>query len=361
MIDMAKLELRYVQRYRDRHGRLRHYYRRPGVKRTPLPGEVGSAEFMAAYADAAGLKVEGGAGQGRSRPQTINALIAAYYASAAFKKKLQPGTQHAYRLQLDKFREAHGDKSAIRIEPRHLNAIFEKLAGEAPAQTSNLRKRLNAVFRLAVRMGWRSDNPVRETDKIAYDVEGHTPWTEDDIAQFRKYWGEGSKPVRALTVLLTTGCRRSDAHVMGRQHVKDGNVRVKQAKGGAWVIIPAHKDLIALVDDMPADQMTFILTEYGKPFTRGGFTNWFGERATLAGLDGLTPHGLRKAVGRRLAEAGCSEKQIAAVLGHTDPNTAKIYTKDADQARLASDAMGKIGVKRERAVSNVLDNLAKEA
>jgi integrase len=45
-----------------------------------------------------------------------------------------------------------------------------------------------------------------------------------------------------------------------------------------------------------------------------------------AGLKGLSAHGLRHATGRSLAEAGCTEKQIAAILGHNL----------ADQLRLVS-------------------------
>lgn len=357
MIDVAKLELKYVQRFEDRHGRVRHYYRRPGFPRATLPGEVGSAEFMAAYADAS-VKDGEGVARTRTKPKTINALIVAYYLSNGFKKKLSAGTQHAYRGQIEKFRKAHGEKSALMIQPIHFNAIFEDLAADAPAQTANLRKRLRAVFQVAVRLGWRHDNPVRETDKIDYETIGHIPWSEDDIVQFREFWGEGSKPAIALTVFLTTGVRRSDAHTIGRQHVRNGKVSVTQAKGGARLVIPAHPDLLALVESLPPGQMTFILTQYGKPYSRAGLTNWFSECARKAGLEDRTPHGLRKAVGRRLAEAGCSEKQIASVLGHTDPNTAKIYTKDADQARLASDAMGKMSANEERLASTPFDNRA---
>jgi integrase len=353
---MAKIDLPYVQAYADRHGKRRHYYRKPGLKRIPLPGPPGSAEFLAAYAAASDTKGEG-AGVQRTQPKTINALIVAYYQSAKFTKN-STVTQAAYRGQLDAFRmktapkskQTYGEKSAVTIQHNHLDAIFADLAG-TPAQTSNLRKRLLAIFRLAVKMGWRNDNPLRETERIEYKTKGFTPWSEDEIEQFRIFWGEGSKPVRALTILLTTGVRRSDAHTLGRQHVKDGTVKVRQAKGGAMLVIPAHADLLAVAEATPAGQMTFIVTEYGVPFTRAGFTGWFVERAKKAGLKDRTPHGLRKAVGRRLAEAGCSEMQIAAVLGHTDPNTAKIYTKSANQILLASDAMGMVGAKEERALS----------
>jgi hypothetical protein len=45
---MTRLKLKYVNEYRDRHGKLRRYFRRPGARAIPLPGLPGSIEFMAA-------------------------------------------------------------------------------------------------------------------------------------------------------------------------------------------------------------------------------------------------------------------------------------------------------------------------
>ena len=53
---------------------------------------------------------------------------------------------------------------------------------------------------------------------------------------------------------------------------------------------------------------------------------------------GRSPHGLRKASCRRLAEAGCQPHEIMPVSGHT---TLKVesYTKAANRSRLAGNAM----------------------
>jgi hypothetical protein len=44
--------LKYVNRFWDRYGKLRHYFRRPGQKAIPLPGKLGSPEFITVYAAA---------------------------------------------------------------------------------------------------------------------------------------------------------------------------------------------------------------------------------------------------------------------------------------------------------------------
>jgi integrase len=64
---------------------------------------------------------------------------------------------------------------------------------------------------------------------------------------------------------------------------------------------------------------------------------------TAAGLPlECQPHGLRKAAGRRLAEAGCSAHEIMAVLGHKTLSEAERYTRDADQMHLASAAVARL-------------------
>jgi hypothetical protein len=52
-------------------------------------------------------------------------------------------------------------------------------------------------------------------------------------------------------------------------------------------------------------------------------------------------HGLRKAMCRRLAEAGCSGNEIMSISGHTTLKELVRYTKAADLARLARNAMAK--------------------
>lgn len=332
---MAKVELSCVQRFKDRHGKWRHYYRRKGCKSVALPGAPGSIEFMEAYAKAEGSGREVLRVQAQSDDRSISTLIRAYYNTADFAS-LKLSTQSNYRNILDRFRDEHGPKSAVAIKTRHLDAIFEGYAKSFPGAARNLRRRLNRVFRLAVKLGWRSDNPVRETDAPKTTGDGFVAWSEDEIQQFNRYWPEGSRERLAMGLLLYTGQRRSDVVTMGRQHVKDGRISVVQFKGGKRIEIPIHPRLHIAISDQ--NGMTFLLTQYGRPFSHAGFTQWFVERARMAGISGRTPHGLRKAAGRRLAEAGCSAKQIAAVLGHSTLKQVELYTRDADQKKLADGA-----------------------
>jgi len=50
-------------------------------------------------------------------------------------------------------------------------------------------------------------------------------------------------------------------------------------------------------------------------------------------------HGLRKAICRRLAEAGCTAAQIAAISGHKSLAEVQRYIEAASQQRLAEAAI----------------------
>ncbi len=83
MPDMLRRPPKYVQGFADRHGKVRWYFRRRGYPLTPLPGLPWSPDFMAAYERAAqGEPMH--IGRHRSKPGTVDALIASYYRSADF-------------------------------------------------------------------------------------------------------------------------------------------------------------------------------------------------------------------------------------------------------------------------------------
>jgi integrase len=87
--------------------------------------------------------------------------------------------------------------------------------------------------------------------------------------------------------------------------------------------------------------MTFLVTEIGKPFTAAGFGNWFREQCDMANLRHRSAHGLHKAAARPLAEAGCTEHEIAAITGHARLRRDLPLYQAADQKRLAVAAMDK--------------------
>ena len=148
--------------------------------------------------------------------------------------------------------------------------------------------------------------------------DGFRAWAESDIATFEAAYPIGTKPRLALALLLGTAARIADVVRLGRGHVRDGAIHLVQQKTGAQVTVPLTSAMVEAINAAaPSEHVVFLLNEHGRAFTAHAFSKWFVKQCRRAGLDkGLSAHGLRKAVCRRLAEAGCSTNEIAAISGH---------------------------------------------
>jgi integrase len=350
---MTRIRLSYVKEYVDRHGKVRRYFRRPGCKPVALPGQPGSKQFMETYQAALDGRFEIGAAT--ARPGSVSALVAAYYASAAYRT-LAPLTKSTYRNEIEKFRREHGDKRVAQIERRHVKRMVADKA-ERPGAANKLLRILKMLMRFAVDEEIRRDDPTAGLKRLTIKGGGFRAWEEEHIGAFEAKHPVGSRARLAIALLLYTAQRRGDVVRMGWQHVRGDKMAVKQQKTGAALWIHIHPELQLVLAATPKANMTFLMTSQGKPFTPPGFGNWFADCCRDAGLPkGFNAHGLRKAAARRLAEAGCTSKEIMAVTGHRSIEEVERYTEAADQVALNEKAIARLGTKGERAVSNLVSN-----
>jgi integrase len=329
---------KFVQGFLDRHGKPRWYFRRPGFRRTPLPGLPWSPEFMAAYEAA----IEGAPrieiGAKHLKPGTVAAAVMSYFNSWAFRN-LAAETRRTRRNILERFREQHGDKRIALLQSEHLKSMVAAKAG-TPQAANNFLKTVRALMQHCIDQGMRTDDPTQGVRGAKIKTDGYRTWTEADIEAFEAVHPIGTRARLALALLLYTAQRRSDVVILGRQHVHAGVLHVRQRKTARSLELPIHPALQAILEATPSDHLTFLTTQAGQPFSPAGFTNWFRDRCNEAGLPrGTSAHGLRKAACRRLAEAGCSANLIAAVSGHKSLREVQRYTEAADQARMARSAM----------------------
>jgi integrase len=300
---------------------------------------------MAAYARA----LEAAAPAARVAPGSLDALALSYYESPAFLG-LRPSTRAAYRRLVEELRAGYGTRPVRLLEPRHVEAMVAAKAATPTAANHRLRT-LRHLMAHALRLGMIRQDPTRGVARVPYRTDGYHTWTEDEIARFEAHWPSGSRERLAFALLLYTGQRRSDVVRLGWRHHREvalagRTLRVldlTQEKTGRRLAIPVHPALAAELDQAPRDLLPFLRTAQGRGFSPRGFYNLFVRWAQEAGLpQGRSPHGLRKAAGRRLAEAGASAHQIMSILGVT-LQTAVIYTREAEQMRLAVGAMERIG------------------
>uniref|UniRef100_UPI00403FE67C tyrosine-type recombinase/integrase n=1 Tax=Thioclava sp. GXIMD4216 TaxID=3131929 RepID=UPI00403FE67C len=103
---------------------------------------------------------------------------------------------------------------------------------------------------------------------------------------------------------------------------------------GRLISIPLHPDLVEVLAKLPSDR-PYISTKQGTARTPAGPGNLMQRWTRGANLPACSSHGLRKACARRLAEAGATTNQIAAVTGHKTLALVQHYTAAAEREGLA--------------------------
>ena len=148
----------------------------------------------------------------------------------------------------------------------------------------------------------------------ATDHPASAPGRKKRLHNFTRQIQRARALALAMDLLLLTAQRRSDIIRMGWQHVRGVFLTITQQKTGTEVSIPVIGRFADVLASAKRENLTFLMTAYGAPFTEAGFTNWFRDMVKEAGLPlGLSPHGLRKAACVRLADAGRSATDIMSI------------------------------------------------
>jgi integrase len=275
-----------------------------------------------------------------------------YFNSLAFRE-MKANSQSVRRNIIERFcREKdkdgneHGDKRAATLQREHIVKLMAARA-DKPDSANGLRKALRAMMQHAVEIGIRADDPTRDVKALRPKSKlGFHRWTEGEIDAFEARHPIGTKARLALALGLYTGQARQDVIAMGPQHIEKeilSWVRGKtERSSGIELAIPVHQTLRDIISATPSGHLSFLITDRGVPFSAAGFGNWFREQCDKANLHHCSFHGLRKAASVRLAEAGCTPHEIAAITGHASLKEIVRYTQTADRKRLAAAAMEKV-------------------
>lgn len=339
-----------LDRFKDRHGRVRLYYRDPTTRRRiPLRSPEGSPDFWDDYHAAARGDALPKVRTQRAVTGSLNWLVSLYYQSAKFKQ-LEERTQKVRRGILTRFCESgagtpYGERSAA-IPAKALRRIVEGMS-DRPEAANGLLKALRQVYDHGMKAEEISHNPTLDVEYLAPKKRGgHTPWTLADVEAYEAKHPIGTKARLALAILLYTGLRRSDAVVLGKQHRRDFDGvpfhSIRQKKTGTYAEIPILPELDAILDATETGDLAYLCNEWGRPYTAEGFGNNFRRWCDAAGHKGLSAHGLRKSLAEILAERGVSAHGLMAIMGWDDLSTAEIYTKRYDRKKAAADAARKM-------------------
>lgn len=340
----VQIRLKHLVEDVDRHGNVRRYVRIVGRPKVRIKGTPGSEEFMVAYHAA----IAGGAGPVQARETrrgSFRHLCILFYGSTAFTS-LDLSTQSWMRRALDRVAGKYGVHPVALLKDKHVRKMRDELKA-TPGASKHLLKALRKMFGWAVEEDEAPHNPTLGVKAIRYVTKGYHSWVLEEVEAFERRHPIGSKPRLAMSLLLYTSWRREDGVRLGPQHLKDGRIKYRQAKNEnnspVDMDIPVHPDLAAVIEATPSSgHLTFLVTEYGKPFSPAGFGNAFKDWCRQANLPHCSAHGLRKATAARLAERGATPHEIMAITGHRTLEEVERYTRAVRQAGLADSAMAKL-------------------
>ena len=348
---------KYVSEFRGERGKMRLRFRRKGYPGGYFAAELGTEAFRAEYHAFMhpNEATETPAIQ-RATPGTIGELRARYMDPI---DRLGPTkvTQDKVRAIIERFCEGRIDHPVASVRFDHLDKIISKTRESRLIDTprgprkvggieaaKKLRKELIRFFGFAVKLEMRSDNPALITQEVRVAAgersTGYHSWTEDEIAQYRARHALGTRERLALEMLLWAGQRSNDTRLFGRRNIKDGRITVRASKTGKPGEILVAPQLAAAINAMPPNgTMFYLITHKGLPFSQKGFGNFVKDACIDAGLPHCSAHGLRKAIMRRMADLNISNQGMKSISFHSGDNEVALYTRDANQRRLADDAI----------------------
>jgi integrase len=215
-----------------------------------------------------------------------------------------------------------------------------------PGAADNLIKSVRAVYSWAMERAEIDHNPAASIGPINRNPKGGaTPWTSADLKAFKTAHPQGTTAHLWLTLQAFTACRIGDAIWLGRDQETTHNGQIwlewqPRKKGSAPVSLPILPQLLEATRAVKIIGPSYVLNEKGKPFSstealRVRVQRW----CKTAGLSDRSSHGVRKAVAELMAESGCSQHQIMAVMAHTEARTSEIYTKGVQRRLLAADGI----------------------
>jgi integrase len=346
---MPKKRPQFIVSEISRHGRRRWYFRRGKGARIRLPDEYDTPEFWNAYHKALTGEELPPTSNAKGRAGTLKWLIDAYRQSGVWQSLALETRRRRERIFLGMI-EKSGDKPFAKITRGDIVRGRDKRAATSPASANHFLKAVAGLFGWALEAEHVKLNPCDGVKLLSLKSDGHRPWTDEEIERFRTRWPLGSRERLALEILIGTGLRRGDAATLGRQHVKDDVVTIRTQKTGAVVSFPILPELAEAIATADCGDLAFVAKRNGAPLTVSAFSAMFDAACKSAGVN-ASPHGLRKAAARRLAEAGASVAQLEAVFGWTGGAMASLYTRSADRSRLAREAMSKLA-KSETGTNN---------
>lgn len=328
-----------------------------------LPGEPHSPEFDKAY-QAAILGRSAAIVQmpGAASPKSLKAAYRILKSDNGWGN-LDPKSKIRYQQTIERILSVPvgggkevGDGPIEELRRTHVKAILATFR-HAPHMERVALLCLRKLIAVALDEEWIDVDPTYNMSRSP-QTDGHKTWPLEMMQRYEKKWPIGTRQRTAYALALWLGNRVSDVARLKwsdrtTKHFMDGDtlhsvegfeiVQFKGRKRGKSLFLPMTPMLEFALWPLTRRAKTVLTTTRGRAYTDGSLTKmmaiWCHEADIPAGY---TMHGLRKALGVKMAEADASTRQMMDMLGHHNIAYAELYSREASQTRLAVQAMSKV-------------------
>lgn len=268
---------------------------------------------------------------------TMKALAADYLEHHAIPKK-RPRSVQKDRSMLDRIILPRlGGRNVNAVQSRDVQTLHGAMK-ETPYQANRVLALMSKMFSLAVKWGWRSDNPAKGIER--YQEESRERWLSDD--ELKRLLGAlSSHPNRctanAVRFQLLTGARIGEVLTARWSDVDlDRGVWTKPShhtKQKRIEHLPLSAPAIALLEEMrertdASEHYLFPGDGPDKPLQ--GIRKFWCEITQQIGLENYRLHDNRHTHASHLVSSGLSLEIVGRLLGHTNPLTTNRYAHLAD-------------------------------
>jgi len=266
----------------------------------------------------------------RIKNDTFAAVIRDYLNSPKFQAYSE-GTKSGWRreLFLAGREDTLGALSIYVIRPSLVQAFLDGLS-DTPAKAMHAYTAIKQLEKWAI-VRERLPHQITLGVEVKGSDGGHEPWSDEHVSIAEQY--VRGDLVRFITLGANTGQRGSDLINMRWDHVESIDrhlgINVIQKKTGRKLWIPFTKPLLAAIGKWERLGPFLVPPRRFKPWTRTQLSKaWARERDSNPHLEahrktGLVMHGLRATACVRLSRVGATTRQIADMVGMSEPIVAR--------------------------------------
>lgn len=285
-----------------------------------------------------------------AKPKSIGWLVNTYFEYLAARVKAKTTSHKTLKKKRNLLNRLLSKPDKVMLIPQEKLLEMHDAMGATPAQADAFIEAVAVMYDWSIERKHIQTNPARGIKPIYVKGDGAQPWKGADLKAYFAKHKPGSKAHVAMSGLLWTGCRVEDLTILGRGYecLIEGIEALRWTplkKGSSEVLIPLLPPLKEATRAPKVQGATYVLGRGGKPYSSGDSMSamvktWCKD----AGLPHLSAHGVRKGLAELLAELGCTQYEIMAILGHSEAKTSEVYTRRVERWKLARTAIERVNV-----------------